>query len=102
MNIALWVVARVLAVASLAGGAKKQLQSPQKLAASVMGFVEDLSPGAVKAIGLVGVLLGVGLVLPALVDVLSVFVSAAAAGLGLLMVKAMITHLRRHEPQALV
>jgi hypothetical protein len=101
MNIALWIIAGLLAVAFLAGGAIKLIQPKEKLAAAGMGFAEDFSGGAVKAIGTLEVLAGVGLILPAALDIAPVLVPLAAAGLVLLMVGAIITHLRRHEPQAI-
>ena len=102
MNIALWIIAGLLAVGSLAGGAMKLIQPKEKLAASGMGFVEDFSAGAVKAIGALEVLAAVGLILPAALDIAPVLVPLAAVGLVLLMVGAIITHLRRHEAQAIV
>lgn len=102
MNIALWIIAGLLAVAALAGGAMKLIQPKEKLAASGLGFVEDFSAGAVKAIGLLEVLAAVGLIMPAALDIAPVLVPVAAAGLVLLMVGAIITHLRRHEARALV
>jgi hypothetical protein len=65
-------------------------------------MVEDFSAGAVKAIGALEVLAAVGLILPAALDIAPVLVPLAAVGLVLLMAGAIITHLRRHEPQALV
>jgi DoxX-like protein len=44
----------------------------------------------------------VGLVLPAALDIAPVLVPLAAVGVGLLMVGAMITHLRRHEAVGVV
>jgi uncharacterized membrane protein YphA (DoxX/SURF4 family) len=102
MNIALWIIAALLAVAFLAGGAMKLIQPREKLAASGMRFVEDFSAGSVKAIGAVEILAAVGLILPAALDIAPVLVPLAAVGLVLLMVGAMITHLRRHEAQAIV
>jgi uncharacterized membrane protein YphA (DoxX/SURF4 family) len=101
MNIALWIIAGLLAVAFLAGGATKLTQPKEKLAAAGMGFAEDFSGGAVKAIGTLEVLAGVGLILPAALDIAPVLVPLAAVGLVLLMVGAIITHLRRHEPLAI-
>jgi uncharacterized membrane protein YphA (DoxX/SURF4 family) len=101
MNIALWIIAGLLAVAFLAGGAVKLAQPKEKLAASGMGFVEDVSAGTVKAIGTLEVLAAVGLILPAALDIAPVLVPLAAVGLVLLMVGAIITHLRRHEAQAI-
>jgi hypothetical protein len=51
MNIALWMIAGLLAVGFLASGAKKLTQPNEKLAASGWGWAERFSPGAVKAIG---------------------------------------------------
>ncbi|MWA07971.1 DoxX family protein [Streptomyces sp. BA2] len=102
MNIALWIVAVVLGAASLAGGAMKLLQPTEKLAAAGFGWVEDFDPRGVKAIGALEVLAGVGLILPAVLDVAPVLVPSAAAGMVLLMVGAAITHSRRQEAQAIV
>ncbi len=102
MNIALWTIAALLAVAFLASGALKLIQPKEKLAASGFGFVEDFSAGAVKAIGAVEILAAVGLILPAALDIAPVLVPLAAVGLVLLMAGAIITHLRRHEAQAIV
>ncbi len=102
MNIALWIIAGLLAVASLAGGAMKLIQPKTKLAAYGWEWVEDFSAGTVKAIGAVEVLAAVGLILPAALDIAPVLVPLAAAGLVLLMIGAIITHRRRHEAQAIV
>jgi uncharacterized membrane protein YphA (DoxX/SURF4 family) len=102
MNIALWIIAGLLAVAFLAGGVMKLTQPKEKLAASGFGFVEDFSASAVKAIGALEILAAAGLILPAALDIAPVLVPLAAVGLVLLMVGAMITHLRRHEAQAIV
>jgi uncharacterized membrane protein YphA (DoxX/SURF4 family) len=102
MNIALWVVAGLLAAAFLASGIMKMVQPKEKLAASGMGWAEDFSPGAIKAIGALEVLAAVGLILPALLGIVPVLVPLAALGLVLLMVGALIVHLRRRESQALV
>ena len=101
MNIALWIIAGLLAVAFLAGGAMKLTQPKENLAASGMGFVEDFSAGTVKAIGTLEILAAVGLILPAALDIAPVLVPLAAVGLVLLMVGAIITHIRRHEAQAI-
>ncbi|GAA1015421.1 hypothetical protein Aple_049990 [Acrocarpospora pleiomorpha] len=102
MNIALWIIAGLLAVIFLAGGAVKLIQPKEKLAASGMGFAEDFSVGAVKAIGTLEILAAVGLILPAALDIAPVLVPLAAVGLVLLMAGAIITHLRRHEARAIV
>jgi uncharacterized membrane protein YphA (DoxX/SURF4 family) len=97
MNITLWIVAGLLAVPFLAGGALKLAWPKEKLAASGFGFAEDFSAGNVKAIGALEVLAAVGLTLPAALGVAPVLVPLAAVGVVLLMVGAVLTHLRRHE-----
>lgn len=101
MNIALWIIAGLLAAAFLAGGVMKLLQPKEKLAAAGFGFVENFSAGAVKAIGLAEILAAFGLILPATFGIAPVLVPLAAVGLALLMVGAVITHLRRQETMAI-
>lgn len=102
MNVVLWVLAILLAVAFLAAGLMKLLQPKEKLLASGQGWVQDVNPGAVKLIGAVEVLAAIGLVLPAALDVVPVLVPLAATGLVVLMVGAIVTHARRKETQSVV
>lgn len=102
MSVALWIIAGLLAMAFLASGAVKLIQSKEKLAASGMSVLEDFTAGTVKAIGALEVLAAVGLILPAVLDIAPVLVPLAATGLVLLMAGAIITHLRRHEARAIV
>jgi hypothetical protein len=97
MNLALWIIAGLLAVVFLASGAMKLTRPKEKLAAFGMGWVEDFSAGTVKAIGTLEVLAAVGLILPAALEITPVLVPLAAVGLVVLMVGAITTHLRRHE-----
>lgn len=103
MNIALWSVAALLALAFLAAGGSKLAQPKEKLLASPsMDWAEDLPPGLIKTIGLLEVLAAVGLVLPAAVDIAPDLVPLAASGLALTMFGATITHSRRGEAQSAV
>ena len=103
MNLALWIVAGLLAVVYLVAGTGKLIVPKEKLAAAPGGgWVEDFSAGSVKAIGALEVLAAVGLVLPAATDIAPVLVPLATLGLVLIMVGAVITRLRRHEPKAMV
>src|SRR6478672_3109669 len=97
MNVVLWIIASVLALAFLAAGGMKLARSKEQLAASGQGWVEDFPSGAVKVIGALEVLAAIGLVLPPLVDVATVLVPLAALGLVLMMVGAAVTHVRRGE-----
>ena len=104
MNIALWIVAGLLAVAYLAGGGGKLIVPKQKIAAfgPSARWVEDFSAGAVKAIGAFEVLGGIGLILPAVLGIAPVLVPLAAAGLAIIMVGATITRIRRREYRYMV
>ena len=104
MNLALWIVAGLLAVVYLISGGGKLIMPKEKIAALTPSarWVEDFSAGSVKAIGALEVLAAVGLVLPAAIDIAPVLVPLAALGLVLIMGGAVITRLRRHEPKAMV
>ncbi|HEX2297719.1 MAG TPA: DoxX family protein [Pseudonocardiaceae bacterium] len=102
MNVALWIVAGVLAAAFLGAGLMKLAQPKKKLAESGMGWTEEYSDGAVKGIGALEVLGALGLILPAVFDVATVLVPLAATGLALLMVGAAVTHARRRESSNIV
>ena len=103
MNLTLWIVAGLLAVVYLLSGIGKLIVPKEKLAAFPGGeWIEDFSAGSVKAIGVLEVLAAVGLILPAALDIAPVLVPLAALGLVLIMVGAVITRLRRHEPKPMV
>ncbi len=98
MNIALWVVQILLAVAFLGSGLMKLTQPKEKIATS-MAWAADFSPTAIKLIGLVEILGALGLVLPAVTGIAPILTPLAAVGLALVMVGAAITHARRGETQ---
>ena len=102
MNIALWILTGVLALAFLASGVQKLTRSRDELFASGLTFVEDFSDGAVRAIGGLEIMAAVGLILPATLDRAPVLVPVAAAGLALLMIGAAVVHLRRGETKAVL
>ncbi|MEU7039361.1 DoxX family protein [Streptomyces sp. NPDC046237] len=99
MNLALWIIAGLLAAAYLLGGAFKVITPKQKIAASGPSarWAEDFSAGTIKTIGALEVLAAVGLVLPAVLGTAPVLVPLAALGLVLMMAGATITRIRRHE-----
>lgn len=98
MNIALWIVACVLAAALLVSSAK--LFVPKETMAgfgTATRWVEDFSPGALRTIGGLEFLGAVGLILPAVLGIAPVLVPLAATGAVLLFVGAIVTRLRRGE-----
>ena len=103
MNIALWVVSGLLALAFLAAGFGKLAQPKEKLQANPnMAWTEDFSPGLIKTIGALEVLGGLGVILPELTGIAPVLTPLAAVGLVLVMLGAAVTHARRKENQVIV
>ena len=96
MNIALWIVQILLALAFLLAGTMKVTRPIEELAKR-MGWVNDFKPQTVRLVGTLEILGAVGLILPALTNILPWLTPLAAAGLVLTMIGAMITHIRRGE-----
>ena len=96
MNVFLWIVQILLAVAFLSAGLMKVTQPRAKLQTN-MGWVEDFSDTNVKLIGAAEVLGAIGLVLPWLTGIAKVLTPVAALGLAVAMAGAVIVHLRRKE-----
>ncbi|MER5934179.1 DoxX family protein [Streptomyces sp. NPDC002054] len=101
MNIALWIIASVLALAFFAAGLMKVGQPKEKLAASGMAWVEDFSPRSVRAIGAVEAIGALGLILPAALGIAPALAAWAALGLAATMLGAAAVHLRRKEAKAI-
>lgn len=96
MNVALWIVQILLAVAFLAAGFTKLSQPKDKLRAQ-MGWVDSYSDGMVKTIGGLEVLGALGLILPQATGIATVLTPLAALGFVAIMVGAVVVHLRRGE-----
>ncbi|MFI6458034.1 DoxX family protein [Streptosporangium amethystogenes] len=101
MNTVLWIVQGLLAAMFLFAGLTKATQPRENLIAQLGGWVEDFSAGQVKTIGILEVLAGIGLILPALTGILPVLTPIAAAGLVITMIGAIVVHVRRKEYSAL-
>lgn len=103
MNAVVWVVTGLLAALFLLAGTMKVAKSKEQLLADPrMGWAEAYSPGMLTLIGAAEVLGALGLVLPGALDVATWLVPAAAIGLAVIMVGAVLTHLRRGEVQSAV
>jgi uncharacterized membrane protein YphA (DoxX/SURF4 family) len=98
MNLALWIIAIVLAVAFAGSGLMKLVVPKDKLVTGGQGWAQDVSQTNIRLIGLVEILGAVGLVLPAAVHIAPILVPLAAVGLALVMVGAIVVHARRKEP----
>jgi uncharacterized membrane protein YphA (DoxX/SURF4 family) len=93
MNIVLWVLQVLLAVAFFAHG--WLFLSPPANLVEVMN--ESFSPAFRIFLGVAEVLAAVGLTLPGITRILPWLVSCAAAGLMIVMVAATFFHIRRGE-----
>jgi hypothetical protein len=103
MNLALWIVAGLLAVVLLVSTAKMFV--PREKMASMGAAAEwvlDFSPGALRAIGVLEILAAAGLILPAVLNIAPVLVPVTAACVALLFVGAVIMRLRRGEKATIV
>ena len=96
MNIGLWIVQALVALAFIAAGAIKSSQPVDRLKKN-MGWVEDVNPGFVKMVGILEILGGLGVILPAVTHILPWLTPVAAIGLAIIMVGAVVVHLRRNE-----
>ncbi|MEU1403246.1 DoxX family protein [Streptomyces sp. NPDC005728] len=98
MHLALWISAGLLTAVALAGGISKTFVPREKLAAAHGGgWTGDTGAGFVKTLGVLELLAGAGLSLPAALGVAPTLVPVTAVCWLLLMAGAMITHARRGE-----
>jgi hypothetical protein len=98
LDLALWIVAVLLAAVFLLSSAKMFVPK-EKMASmgTATRWVEDFSPGSLRAIGALEPLIAAGLVLPAVLGIAPVLVPLAASGAVLLFIGAVTMRLRRGE-----
>lgn len=96
MNTLLWVFQGLLTAVFLMTGTMKIIKKKEELVGQ-MGFVEDFSEQQVKGIGVLEILGALGVILPWATGIITWLTPLAAIGLGLTMVGAFLTHLRRGE-----
>jgi hypothetical protein len=95
MDLALWIAAGLLAAVALVGGVSKTFVPKEKLAATPGGeWTEDAGAGFVRTLGVLELLAAAGLILPAVTGIAPVLVPVTAVCWVLLMIGAMITHIR--------
>ncbi|MER5883396.1 DoxX family protein [Streptomyces sp. NPDC001941] len=98
MDVAYWIVAGLLALFYLYGGALKVLRDPERLR-PMMAWVDSTPLPALRAIGAVEVLGSLGLLLPPLTGIAPWLAPAAATGFVLLQIGAIRVHLRMGDRQ---
>ena len=97
MGIAVWILQFLLAIAFCAAGLMKLLRPKEELRER-MAWVEGATPRGVKLVGLIELLGGLGLVLPAITGIAPILTLLAAIGLALVMVAAIVVHRRIGDP----
>jgi len=102
VNIALWIVQALLALALLASGTPKTFGGKAKLMQDPkMTWAQDFPDSTVRFIGLAEIAAALGLIAAPLLGVWMWSVVSAAAGVMALMAGAAVVHLRRNENQAI-
>jgi uncharacterized membrane protein len=101
VNVALWIVAGVLAVMFGMAGVMKSTQPKDRLAEK-LPWVADVSLPTLRVIGVSELLGAVGLILPAWTGIVPILTPIAAVGLAVIMALAVVTHARRKESGAIV
>jgi len=96
VNIALWVVQILLALAFLMAGGMKVSQPMEKLK-KAMSWTSHTTVGTVRLVGILEILGALGLILPAVTGILPWLTPVAAIGLVLTMIGAAIVHIRLKE-----
>lgn len=97
MNIILWILQGVIAVAFLMAGGMKMTQSKEFLREKVGDWIDPVDLKVLKLIGLLEVLGAVGVIVPMAFGFMPMLVPLAAIGLALTMVGASFVHLKRKE-----
>ncbi len=98
MNLALWIVAGLLAAVFLFSGSFKLVTPREKLLRTPgAGWTNDFSAGFIKGLGVIEISAAFGLILPAALDILPILVPVTAAGMAALMVGAAVVVIRRKE-----
>ena len=100
MNVVLWILQVLLGVMFVLAGVMHGFRQEQ--AKKQMIWMQAVPSGVLTFIGTAEILGGIGLVLPALTNILPVLTPLAAIGLTIIMILAAILHFRRGETSAIV
>ena len=90
MNILLWIVQGVLCAMFLYVGFLKLIKPRESLSQSLGPWVDSVSSGQLKLIGLLEVAGAVGLILPMYLEIYPILTPIAAIGLGITMIGAIM------------
>ncbi len=100
MNTTLWIIQGLLAAMFLMAGLLKATQTKAGLkekGGERMAWVDSISAGNVKLIGVLELLAGIGLIVPQLTGILPWLTPFAAVGLVCTMIGALLLHVKRGD-----
>lgn len=96
MEIALWIVTALFALANLGAGVFK-LSRPKEKLVEQMAWAKDFTQTQIRLISAAEILGALGVILPRVTGILPVLSSVAAFALVALQLGAVVTHVRRKE-----
>ena len=102
MNTTLWIAQGILAAMFAMAGVMKSTQPIEKLMKSGLNWVERVPVSTVRIIGLSELLGAIGLILPLALGILPILTPIAAVGLAVIMILAVVHHLKHKENKAIV
>ncbi|MDQ1538271.1 MAG: hypothetical protein QOE58_2664 [Actinomycetota bacterium] len=97
MNATLWALQGVLALAFSAAGLLKLVKPRDQLIETLGEWLRDFPAPLVKPLGAIELAAAAGLVLPPATGIMPILAGLAGAGLVLIMVGAVVVHVRRRE-----
>jgi len=100
MLIAFWIVNALTALLFLGAGSMKVIRPKSALAEMGMAWTADFHAGVIKLIGAAQVLGAIGMILPVLFDIAPILSPIAATGIAIIMIGAVVVHIRRKEAAA--
>jgi len=96
MTVAVWIVSAVAALLYLVAGGRKVTMAEAKLPAN-FPFVEATGVPLLRLIGALEILGAIGLIVPALTGIAPILTPIAGFALALIMLLAIVFHVRRKE-----
>ncbi len=97
MNITLYIAQGLLACMFLMAGIMKVTKNKETLREKLGDWTDNYTEKKLKLIGLLEILGAIGIVLPIFISALAILVPIAAIGIAMIMVGALILHLKRKE-----
>jgi hypothetical protein len=97
MIIALWIINGLLALVFAWASIPKVVLSREAVLKLGQKGVAELSTGSMRLVGIIELLAAIGLIVPLLLGIIPILTPLAAVGLIIVMVGAVVVHVRRKE-----